>query len=93
MLPGNAANLGARLIGIVGEAKQLADLIQGEAEIVAPPDEVQSREMLSCVGAIIAAGTGGGRQQADPLVIPDGFDFGASWARQFADAESFFHSA
>jgi hypothetical protein len=28
MLPGNAANLGARLI--VGEAKQLADLIQSD---------------------------------------------------------------
>ena len=93
MLPGNSANLGARLIEIVGEAKQLADLIQGEAEITASPDEVQPLKMLSRIGAIIADGTGGGRQQSDPLVISDGFDLGAGRARQFADAESFFHGA
>jgi hypothetical protein len=56
-------------------------------------DEVQPLKMLSRIGAIIADGTGGGRQQADPLVIPDGFDLGAGRARQFADAESFFHGA
>ena len=45
MLPSNAAYLGARLIGRVGEAKQLADLTQREAEIAPTPDEVQSFEM------------------------------------------------
>ena len=93
MLPGNSANLGARLIGIVAEEKQLADLIQGEAEITASPDEVQPREVLSRIGAIIAAGTGGGRQQADPFVIPDSFDLGAGGARQLTDAEGLFHGA
>jgi len=80
-----------RLTGLfllVGKIEQRPDLLNRETEIARPPREGKTTDMHGRLFAVIARRARWRGQQADALVIADGFHFGVGRARQHADVHS-----
>jgi hypothetical protein len=66
---------------LVGEIKQRPDLLNRKTEIARAPRERKAAGMCSGIVAVIARRAGRRGQQADALVIADGFRLGIGRAR------------
>jgi hypothetical protein len=60
-------------------------LLQTEAEFPTAGDEAQPLYLLRLVGPVATRRADRARQQADPFVVPDGFNVAAAGGRRFAD--------
>lgn len=81
----DAVSLAAVAVGMVGEVEQRTDLFDRKAEVARMADEAQPRTVLGAIAAIVGIGPCRSGEEADPLVIADGFDVGAGGTRQLAD--------
>lgn len=61
----------AGLFGHVAETQQVADGREGESQGSSTPDEQKPADVFSLVEPLVAFRTGGSRQEADLLVLPD----------------------
>ena len=73
----DAVGLAAIARGIVRQVEQRADLLDREAQLARMAHEAQPRAVRLAIAAVIGRGARGRGQQADALIIADGFDVGA----------------
>lgn len=71
LLPGDGIGSRAGLVGPIGQAQQVADRFQREAEIAGMTDEGQPCKRRPIIEALVARAALGFGQQADLLVIAD----------------------
>lgn len=70
---GELVGIAAGMVGMLGQTQQGPDGVDGKAEIAAPADEPQAPDMTVIVLPIAGGGAARLGQQADLLVITDGF--------------------
>lgn len=80
-------NIGARLLTVVREAKQLPHFVERKPEVTTAPDKAQPLKVAAGIGAVVPTGAGRRRQETNPLVIADGLHLCVGLLRKFADAE------
>src|SRR3546814_13010752 len=62
-----------------------SDFLDRETQLARMAHEAEPRPVRARIAAIVGGGTIGRGEQADALIIADGFDIGAGGTRQFAD--------
>jgi hypothetical protein len=80
-------NIGARLLPVVREAKQLPHFVERKPEVTTAPDKTQPLKVAAGMGAVVPASAGRRRQETNSFVIADGLHLCAGLLREFADAE------
>ena len=83
---GEIAGFGATFVPACREVEQSAHLLDREAQFARSADEAKPRDICAVVGPVAALAERH-RQQADPLVIADGFDVHPGALGQLADGE------
>ncbi len=73
--------------GIVDQVEQLADVVEGEAELATVPDEGQPVEVPPVVAPLVAFAAQRLGHEADPLVIAHRLDLRARPLRELADRQ------
>ena len=81
---GEIASLGATFVPACGEVEQCANLLDRETQFARSADEAKSCDISAVIGPVAALPERHG-QQADPLVIADGFDVHPGALGQLAD--------
>lgn len=85
MRAGDGIDISAVAIGPVGEAEQRPDIAELEPQRPRMADKRQAGEVRGAIVAVIARGSGRGRQQAFPFVETNGLGLGARLPCKFAD--------
>lgn len=75
------------LIGSIGEAEEVADRFEREAELARVADERQSADVRSAVKPLVPAGTLGSSEQPDLLVVADRLHLAAGGIGEASDRE------
>lgn len=75
----------ARLIGPCSQVEEFADILYAKAELARMADEVEPVDLILPVASLLPLGPHGLREQANLLVVPDGWNLHLSAARQFTD--------
>ena len=78
----------ARPAAVLPQAEQLPDLLDRKAEVARAPDELQSPDLALVVIAITRIAPGGGRDDADLLIMADHAFADAARRRDVADLHS-----
>src|SRR3546814_5634115 len=81
----DAVGLAAVARRIVRRVEQRADFLDRETQLARMAHDAEPRPVRARIAAIVGGGTIGRGEQADALIIADGFDIGAGGTRQFAD--------
>ena len=84
---GDSVNLGAGLIGAVGQAQKVADRLQRETKLAGVADEGEPVLCGAGIKPLVAGGALGTRQKADLLVITDGRHLDPGSASKFSDGQ------
>ncbi|KQT13745.1 hypothetical protein ASG57_33900 [Bradyrhizobium sp. Leaf396] len=89
---GDGACLGARLVAFVDEVQQLANLIEGKAELTRSKHEAKATLVRGVVAAIASRRARRLGQKADPLVVAHGLQVAACPPGEFSPLQALHHS-
>ena len=82
---GQRLDLGTFALAVAPEAEQVADFVDGKAEVAGAADEAEPVDVVVALVAVIAVAPVGGGDQADRLVVTDHLGRDASGAGRIAD--------
>ncbi len=78
----------SRLAGwLTRQGEQFPDSVQGETELTAMADKIQTFQVVGSIGPVATGGSRGGGEHADLLVPPNERNFAAGFTGQIANGE------